>query len=97
MTVFMFALAIPYDNWKTVNHTGFVTLYALTFFFLNFGPNATTFIVPAELFPARPQATVSLSLLSKQVPSSEVLDFCTLLKIKIQPSGTHLTTPQELA
>lgn len=57
MTVFMFALAIPYDHWKSSNHTGFVALYAFTFFFSNFGPNATTFIVPAELFPARLRST----------------------------------------
>ena len=46
-------MAIPSDHWKTVDHTGFVALCALTFFFSNFGPNTTTFIVPAELFPAR--------------------------------------------
>ncbi|XP_042410113.1 probable inorganic phosphate transporter 1-5 [Zingiber officinale] len=27
-------------------------MYAFTFFFANFGPNSTTFIVPAEVFPA---------------------------------------------
>jgi len=66
MTVFMFALAIPYNHWRgTVcgsklcggNHTAFIVLYALTFFFSNFGPNATTFIVPAEIFPARIRST----------------------------------------
>ncbi|CAN1139748.1 Probable inorganic phosphate transporter 1-7 [Linum perenne] len=56
MTVFMFALAIPYDHWKS-NHIGFVVLYGLTFFFANFGPNATTFVVPAEIFPARLRST----------------------------------------
>lgn len=35
----------------------FITLYAGTFFFSNFGPNATTFIVPSELFPARLRAS----------------------------------------
>jgi PHS family inorganic phosphate transporter-like MFS transporter len=35
----------------------FIILYALTFFFANFGPNVTTFIVPAELFPARLRST----------------------------------------
>ncbi|XVF81919.1 hypothetical protein PTKIN_Ptkin16aG0001200 [Pterospermum kingtungense] len=35
----------------------FAILYGLTFFFANFGPNATTFIVPAELFPARLRST----------------------------------------
>ncbi|KAL1827248.1 hypothetical protein ACET3Z_005660 [Daucus carota] len=58
MTIFMFALAIPYDHWTHAgNHIGFVVLYALTFFFANFGPNATTFIVPAEIFPARLRST----------------------------------------
>lgn len=57
MTVFMFALAILYNHWKKDNHTGFVVMYSLTFFFANFGPNTTTFIVPAEIFPARLRST----------------------------------------
>jgi PHS family inorganic phosphate transporter-like MFS transporter len=58
MTVFMFALAIPYDYWTLKDHRiGFVALYSLTFFFANFGPNATTFVVPAEIFPARFRST----------------------------------------
>ena len=56
MTVFMFALAIPYHHW-TGNHVGFVLMYGLTFFFANFGPNSTTFVVPAEIFPARFRST----------------------------------------
>ncbi|KAL3578038.1 hypothetical protein D5086_019542 [Populus alba] len=32
-------------------------MYSLTFFFANFGPNATTFVVPAEIFPARLRST----------------------------------------
>ncbi|KAK5784016.1 probable inorganic phosphate transporter 1-7 [Gossypium arboreum] len=58
MTVFMFALAIPYDHWiHKDNRIGFVVMYSLTFFFANFGPNATTFVVPAEIFPARLRST----------------------------------------
>ncbi|KAK6940680.1 Major facilitator, sugar transporter-like [Dillenia turbinata] len=58
MTVFMFALAIPYDHWtRKENRIGFVIMYSLTFFFANFGPNATTFVVPAEIFPARFRST----------------------------------------
>ncbi|KAG9441540.1 hypothetical protein H6P81_017394 [Aristolochia fimbriata] len=58
MTVFMFALAFPYNHWKKHdNRIGFVIMYALTFFFANFGPNSTTFIVPAEIFPARLRST----------------------------------------
>ncbi|KNA12764.1 hypothetical protein SOVF_122960 [Spinacia oleracea] len=58
MTGFMFGLAIPYNHWtKPGNHIGFVVMYAFTFFFANFGPNATTFVVPAEIFPARLRST----------------------------------------
>ncbi|RDX66327.1 putative inorganic phosphate transporter 1-7, partial [Mucuna pruriens] len=58
MTVFMFALAIPYNHWSNKdNKIGFVVMYSLTFFFSNFGPNATTFVVPAEIFPARLRST----------------------------------------
>nr|AJD81048.1 phosphate transporter 1;1 [Pteris vittata] len=57
MTVFMLAVAIPYDHWVNKQHGVFFALYALTFFFSNFGPNSTTFIVPAELYPARLRST----------------------------------------
>ncbi|KAI3937879.1 hypothetical protein MKW92_004482 [Papaver armeniacum] len=58
MTVFMFALAFPYNHWKQrENRIGFIIMYALTFFFANFGPNSTTFVVPAEIFPARLRST----------------------------------------
>ncbi|KAL4588069.1 hypothetical protein LXL04_000947 [Taraxacum kok-saghyz] len=58
MTIFMFALAFPYNHWiQPGNNIGFVVMYSLTFFFANFGPNATTFVVPAEIFPARLRST----------------------------------------
>ncbi|CAI9775977.1 unnamed protein product [Fraxinus pennsylvanica] len=58
MSVFIFALAIPYNHWNhKENRIGFVVIYLLTFFFSNFGPNATTFVVPAEIFPARLRST----------------------------------------
>ncbi|KAJ3678608.1 hypothetical protein LUZ60_002411 [Juncus effusus] len=56
MTLFMLGLAFPYEYW-TNHHVGFVVMYGFTFFFANFGPNATTFIVPAEIFPARLRST----------------------------------------
>ena len=70
MTLFMAILAGNYNNFKGSpcpapnassfcggNYIAFIIMYALTFFFANFGPNATTFIVPAELFPARLRST----------------------------------------
>ena len=36
---------------------GFVFVYGLTYFFANFGPNSTTFLMPVEAFPTRIRAT----------------------------------------
>ncbi|WP_292000405.1 MFS transporter, partial [Caldivirga sp.] len=33
-----------------------IILYVLTFFFINFGPNTTTFVIPAEVYPASHRA-----------------------------------------
>ncbi|TVU11401.1 hypothetical protein EJB05_44986, partial [Eragrostis curvula] len=59
MAVFLFALAGPYDRYWRGHATdaSYMVLYALTFFFANLGPNTITFIVPAELFPARFRST----------------------------------------
>lgn len=35
----------------------FVTIYGISFFFTEFGPNATTFIYPSEIFPVRVRTT----------------------------------------
>ncbi|MEM4114931.1 MAG: MFS transporter, partial [Saccharolobus sp.] len=32
-------------------------IYALSFFFIDFGPNTTTFVLPAELYPTRARTT----------------------------------------
>ncbi|KAI7747859.1 hypothetical protein M8C21_027431 [Ambrosia artemisiifolia] len=58
MAVSLFAIAkVNTGGWGSNQDAGFIILYGLTFFFSNFGPNTTTFIVPAELFPARFRAT----------------------------------------
>ncbi|KAI8551718.1 hypothetical protein RHMOL_Rhmol06G0208400 [Rhododendron molle] len=57
-TIFMFALAFPRNHWTHPDHRiGFVVMSSLTFFFANFGPKATTFVVPAEIFPGRLKST----------------------------------------
>lgn len=38
---------------------GMLILYGLTFFFSNFGPNSTTFILPAETFPVNIRSTLN--------------------------------------
>lgn len=61
MALTFFAIGVPYYSYWTTkeheNNKGFIVLYGLAFFFANFGPNTTTFIVPAELFPARFRST----------------------------------------
>lgn len=59
MSAFILCLAIPYDHWTDDknNKYGFAVMYGLTSFFANFGPNTTTFIIPAEIFPARLRST----------------------------------------
>jgi MFS transporter, PHS family, inorganic phosphate transporter len=41
----------------TVNAVPFVLLYGVSYFFTEFGPNTTTFIYPAELFPLEVRTT----------------------------------------
>jgi PHS family inorganic phosphate transporter-like MFS transporter len=55
MSAFLFGLAAPYDSLKATRAS--LVLYAFAFFFANFGPNLTTAIVAAELFPARLRTT----------------------------------------
>uniref|UniRef100_A0A2P2LZ65 Inorganic phosphate transporter 1-11-like n=1 Tax=Rhizophora mucronata TaxID=61149 RepID=A0A2P2LZ65_RHIMU len=57
MSTFMLIMGVKYDDFKAHKPVLFALLYGLTFFFANFGPNATTFIIPAELFPTRLRAT----------------------------------------
>lgn len=41
----------------TAGGAGFVIFYGLTYFFANFGPNSTTFLMPSEAFPTRARST----------------------------------------
>ncbi|KNG44215.1 phosphate:h+ symporter [Stemphylium lycopersici] len=43
--------------WQSLTKTHLLALYVLAQFFFNFGPNATTFISPAEIFPTRVRCT----------------------------------------
>ncbi|RLM73827.1 hypothetical protein C2845_PM15G02110 [Panicum miliaceum] len=57
MSVFIIGLAVPYHQYWTKHKYGFAVMYGITTFFANFGPNTTTFIIPAEIFPARLRST----------------------------------------
>ncbi|CAE8656730.1 unnamed protein product, partial [Polarella glacialis] len=36
----------------------FLTIYGMTFFFSNFGPNATTYVIPGEIYPSQVKTTL---------------------------------------
>ncbi|CAN0902903.1 Low affinity inorganic phosphate transporter 4 [Linum grandiflorum] len=57
MSTFLLILGINYEYLRDNNKGLFAMLYGLTFFFANFGPNSTTFVWPAELFPTRLRST----------------------------------------
>ncbi|WVY89678.1 hypothetical protein V8G54_035192 [Vigna mungo] len=60
MSVCMLFLGLNYPEYrgdKCNPDETYVILFEVTLFFANFGPNSTTFIVPAELFPARFRST----------------------------------------
>ncbi|KAF9166427.1 Inorganic phosphate transporter pho84 [Actinomortierella ambigua] len=55
--IFFCVLGFAYDKIKATSIALFITLFALTQFFQNFGPNSTTFIIPGEVFPTRYRST----------------------------------------
>lgn len=54
LTILFLALGIFYHSLGVV---GLIILISLANFFNNFGPNATTFIIPGEVFPTRVRST----------------------------------------
>ncbi|KAJ5773663.1 hypothetical protein N7457_008559 [Penicillium paradoxum] len=56
LTILFVAIGFGYESLKHT-HNGLLALYVLAQFFFNFGPNATTFIVPGECFPTRYRST----------------------------------------
>lgn len=58
MAIVYLSLGVPYVKyWNDHTDPLFMFLYGLTFTFAYCGPNTTTFILPAELFPARFRTT----------------------------------------
>lgn len=54
LTVLFIVMGSAYDK---ISANGLLAIYVLAQFFFNFGPNATTFIVPGECFPTRYRST----------------------------------------
>ncbi|VBB83889.1 Putative Inorganic phosphate transporter PHO [Podospora comata] len=54
LTVLFVVMGFAYDK---LSPKGLLAIFVLAQFFFNFGPNATTFIVPGECFPTRYRST----------------------------------------
>ncbi|TNY24754.1 putative phosphate transporter [Rhodotorula diobovata] len=57
LTITLCSMGFGYDKLKENAVGAFVFLYCLTNFLQNYGPNSTTFVVPAEVFPTRYRST----------------------------------------
>ncbi|CAG8634792.1 15738_t:CDS:2 [Cetraspora pellucida] len=57
LTILFLILGFAYEYISQQPMVIFVLLFSLCQLFLNFGPNATTFIVPGEIFPTRYRST----------------------------------------
>jgi MFS transporter, PHS family, inorganic phosphate transporter len=57
MTLFMGLLAGLYTDLLSNHKATFIAFYALCFFFSNWGPNTTTYVIPSELFPTAYRST----------------------------------------
>ncbi|KAK7748574.1 acid phosphatase pho5 [Cytospora paraplurivora] len=54
LTVLFIAMGFGYNK---LGENGLLAIYVVAQFFFNFGPNATTFIIPGEVFPTRYRST----------------------------------------
>jgi len=57
LTICFTVLAAAYQQLKHHSLPMFVVIYSMAQFFFNFGPNSTTFIIPAEVFPTAVRST----------------------------------------
>ncbi|RIA93138.1 major facilitator superfamily domain-containing protein [Glomus cerebriforme] len=57
LTILFIIMGFGYKEIISKSIPLFIILYSLSQFFQNFGPNATTFIVPGEVFPTRYRST----------------------------------------
>jgi len=57
LTLLFGFMAIFYKELSKDHKTVFVVMYSFAQFFFNFGPNTTTFIIPAEVFPTAVRST----------------------------------------
>jgi MFS transporter, PHS family, inorganic phosphate transporter len=57
LAVTLLVLGVAYEKIKQASIILFIVIFTLMQFFQNFGPNATTFVIPGEVFPTRYRST----------------------------------------
>ncbi|CAG8451231.1 5228_t:CDS:2 [Dentiscutata erythropus] len=57
LTILFLILGVAYNQILNLSMPLFITIFTLCQLFQNFGPNATTFIIPGEIFPTRYRST----------------------------------------
>ena len=57
LTILFIILGVAYEQIKHTSIILFIAIFTLMQFFLNFGPNATTFVIPGEVFPTQYRST----------------------------------------
>ena len=86
LTIFFCIFGFGYH---VIGTGGKIALYVLSYFFFNFGPNSTTFIVPGECFPTRYRSTShGLSAASGKIGAI-------IAQVLIGPLRTRGATPDD--
>lgn len=87
LTALFFAIGFAFHK---LTSGGLLALYVLCQFFFNFGPNATTFIVPGECFPTRYRSTShGISAASGKVGAILAQVLIGPLRTKGAPAGSN--------
>jgi hypothetical protein len=48
---------LSFPRWCRHDHVPFLLVYGVSYFFTEFGPNMTTFVIPSEVYPVTMRAT----------------------------------------
>jgi PHS family inorganic phosphate transporter-like MFS transporter len=99
MTTILFTiLAAAYYPLRDTAIAAFITIFTLAQLFMNFGPNATTFIIPGECFPSKVRASAhGISAASGKAGAIlAAFAFNVVVEIGDTYPGQHAFLPQTL-
>ncbi|KAI8073833.1 major facilitator superfamily domain-containing protein [Gongronella butleri] len=99
LTTILFAILAGCYNLLIANSMpAFIVIFTLAQFFTNFGPNATTFVIPGEVFPTRVRASAhGISAASGKAGAIIAsFGFNTIVEIGDTKPGQHAFLPETL-